>query len=152
MLPADAPRAFVDLLQRWQSIVATRLPSEADFPFADLVGEHPGLGLIEPAVSPEGRPDYRYCRVGPEHESRTGRALEGSFYSDVLYAACIQRVLQAYGEIQSSGQPHYWDSINLVHGSRPLAYGRLMLPLFADDQKVRHLLGCWIWRDGVEPD
>lgn len=152
MLPKDSPEAFVDLLQRWQRIAAVRLPGEPDLPFADLVGGHPGLGLIEPAQSPEGRSDYRYCRVGPEHKSRTGRALEGSFFSDVLYAACIPRVHQAYGEILSSGQPHYWDSVNLVHGSRPLSYGRLMLPLFGADQRVNHLLGCWIWRDEVAAD
>ena len=147
MLPKEAPQAFADLLQRWHRVADDRLPRESDLPFDQLVGDYPGLGLIEPAVSPEGRQDYRYCRVGPEHELRTGRALEGGFMGDVLHAGCIQRVLVTYGEICASGQPHYWESINLVHGSRPLSYGRLILPLFGSGQKVCELLGCWIWHD-----
>ena len=147
MLPPDAPLALMILLQRWQQIAAERLPRGEDFPFDALVADHPGLGLIEPAVSPEGRPDYRYCRVGPAHKRRTGRSLEGKLFRDVLHAASIPRVLQIYDEILAQGQPHYWESINLVHGAKPLAYGRLILPLFGEDGKASHLLGCWIWRD-----
>lgn len=147
MLPSDAPHGLTALYQRWQRVAAKHLPCNADLSFEDLVDAHPGLCLIEPAVSPEGRHDYRYCRVGPEHQVRTGRALEGSFLTDVLYAASIQQVLQAYGEMLDSGRPHYWESINLVHGARPLTYVRLLLPLFGPDQRVIHLLGDWVWRD-----
>lgn len=151
MLPSDAPPSLGPLLRRWQKIAEARPPQPGDFPFDGLVRDHPGLGLIEPAVSPEGRSDYRYRRVGPAHKLRTGRSLEGKLFRDVLHAASIPRVLQIYDEILAQGQPHYWESINLVHGAKPVAYGRLVLPLFGEDGTVSHLLGCWVWRDEATP-
>ena len=146
-LPSDAPDRLLKLYQRWREIAAEHPPHSEDFPFDAMVGEHPGLGLIEPAVSPEGRADYFYRRVGPEHKQRTGRKLQGHYFSDVLYAASIPSVMRAYGKVMGSGEPHYWESINLVHGSRPTTYVRLLLPLFDDDCSVTALLGSWVWRD-----
>ena len=126
VLPQGAPEILAGLLHHWQRIAAERPPVSADFPFDDLIPAHPGLGLIEPAITPEGRQDYVYRRVGPEHRRQTGRALEGCYFTDVLYAGSIQRVLRAYGEILASGRPHYWESVNLVHGARPISYVRLV--------------------------
>lgn len=146
ILPPDAPAPLHELLDRWQAITAERLPTEADFPFDELVGTYPGLGLVEPAVSPEGRLDYCYRRVGPSHQQHTGWAFEGRLFSDLIPARAAERVIQTYIGIFATGEPHYAESINLVHGSQPRTYVRLLLPLFDGEGRVVRLLGCWIWR------
>lgn len=110
ILPPDAPAPLRDLLSRWQAIAAERLPMEADFPFDALVGDFPGLGLVEPAVSPEGRLDYCYRRVGPSHQQHTGWAFEGRLFSDLIPARAAERVIQTYIEIFATGEPHCDDT------------------------------------------
>ncbi len=147
ILPPAAPEPFHQLLDRWQVLSGERHPTEADFPFDDMVGDFPGLGLVEPAVSPEGRLDYCYRRVGPAHQQHTGWMLEGRLFSDLIPARAAERVIQTYIDIFASGEPHYAESINLIHGALPLTYVRLLLPLFDGEGRVVRLLGCWVWRD-----
>lgn len=147
VLPPDAPAPLRDLLEHWQAIVVDRHPTAADFPFDTLVRTYPGLGSVEPAVSPEGRHDYCYRRLGPEHEKCIGRSYEGLLFSEVIAAPVVDRVIQTYVSIFATGDPHYAESINLIHGARPLTHARLLLPLFDLEGRVASLIGCWVWRD-----
>lgn len=147
ILPPDAPAPLRDLLDRWLAIAADRHPAAADFPFDALVGTYSGLAVIEPAASPEGRHDFCYCRLGPDHERCIGRAYEGLRFTEVIPAPVVDRVIQTYVRIFATGEPHYAESINLIHGARPLHHARLLLPLFGADDRVTSLIGCWAWRD-----
>ena len=145
-LPSDAPDKLTAFLARWQEIATTRTPTLADMAFEDLVGENPGLALIEPDWS-SGSLDFRYIKVGPEHAQRTGKQLEGKVFTKKLYPDAARRAIAAYRDVLNSGEPQYWELMNSVFGSPPIEYVRLLLPLHDDAGKVVAIIGNWVWKD-----
>lgn len=148
ILPRTAHQRIHDLLSVWQAISRERRPSETDFPTETLVKTHPGYCIIDRIESSDGGLDFCYRSVGPEHLQRTLADLKGSRFSQVLDLNELPRALEVYEDVYQSRQPHYWEKINMILNAPPTRYGRLLVPLYGDDNNVSCVLGTWVWQDG----
>lgn len=148
-LPKDAPGELRKLLKRWQDIAKHHRPKQSDLSFDDMVGEHPGLMLVEPVRSDERIVDLNHLRVGPAHLRRTGAQLEGKLYSQTLYPKVLDRMIAVYRSVLETGEPHYWQRINGVYGAPPIEFCRLLLPLYDDHGKAECLIGSWVWNNDL---
>ena len=146
-IPDDIAEPLAQLLRLWTTISADHRPTEADFPFDSLVSDNPGLALIDIVERPMGKMDFRYRRVGPAHSANTGWNIEGRFVSEVVHPHIFRRTVVTYQRIQKTATPHYWQMINVLHGAPPVAYERVILPLFDNNASVSKLLGLWEWRE-----
>lgn len=148
-LPSDAPSKLKNLLKRWQDVAKDHPPTQRDLPFDGLVGEHPGLMLVEPVTSDKGITDLNHVRAGPAHVLHTGAKLQGKFYSQTLSPKVFERMVAVYRAVLETGEPHYWQRINGVYGAPPVEFSRLLLPLYDDRGEAECLIGSWVWKDDL---
>lgn len=146
-LPDDAPEKLVSLLERWQRISNQHPPTQHDLAFDDFVDEHPGLILVEPVWRGNDLLDLKYVQVGPEHDARNRKPLKGLLYSEALHARVLGRHVRAYGEVFTTGEPHYWEITNTVYGAPPQQWVRLLLPLYDEAGNAVMFLGSCVWKD-----
>ncbi|MGI9292991.1 MAG: hypothetical protein ACR2PS_03335 [Pseudomonadales bacterium] len=137
------------LLERWQDVSNRHPPTKNELVFDELVFQHPGLFLSEPVWNGDDLVDLRYEKVGPEHDARNGRTVQGLFYSEALHARIWPRSVRAYSEVLKTGEPHYWEIINTAYGAPPQRYVRLLLPLYDAHGRAASFLGSRVWIDAV---
>ncbi|MEZ5811853.1 MAG: hypothetical protein R3D45_10620 [Rhizobiaceae bacterium] len=144
-LPVTAHPSLSRLLDEWRQAWERRPPTTEDLSFDALIGDYPGLFLVDPGRRKRGKPDPLVIRAGPAIGERIKREIGGMHFSDLIHPQIRKRVNDVYAALMKTGRPHYWEMANTVFGSRPDRYHRLLLPLYSHDATIEYLLGCCAW-------
>lgn len=144
-LPVTAHPSLNGLLDKWKRAWEHRPPTGEDLRYDALLEEYPGLFLVDPGPKKRGRYDPVMVRLAPAVTEKVNREVDGMRFSQIIHPQMRKHVDEVYLTLMETGRPHYWEMANVIYGSSPERYHRLLLPIYGAAGKIDHLLGCCAW-------
>lgn len=95
--------------------------------------------------------DFQWRLFGGAHVTEYGVNLTGMRLSALMgQDNGADQILKIFQTCQQTAAPTFYDVRYLSHENVPRACTGVLVPLFADNGAVAHLLGCAQWRDAGE--
>lgn len=104
------------------------------------------LVIVDTETAEDGVLQYRWRYAGSELRNFIGIELTGRCLHDTADEDTARVTAEIYADLAKNGGHHYWArKLGLIDGARSyLRYSRLLLPLLAADDTVRHFVGLYV--------
>ncbi len=121
-------------------------PYYRDFDLMDLYPVAARLVIVDTETDADGNFVYRWRYAGSELREFVGIELTGRYLHDTADETTSRDTADIYRDLARNGGHHFWErKLGLIGGERSfLRYSRLVLPLLASDDTVRHYIGLYV--------